>query len=227
MTIGIIVATKLERDAFYRVFGKPAMKNLGTGAYEIDQWILMDNKKGTRFIYLIMSGLGEIAAASATQHLIDVFAVDKVINYGVVGSLSEKHQERKVGVVTSIVHYDFDISFGNHYEVGEYPGKGGAFLKPKGDAIPASYTQDLDHFVCASADKLVGGGEPKRKLRREFGADICEMEAAGIVLTCNRNNIPCTFIKAISDGVDEDEEAFDDNANEASEACVRLIVKCI
>lgn len=222
MRIGIIVATKTEQKAFIRAFGLPNIRNLGTGAYETAQWIIKN-----KYIYLVMSGVGEIAAASATQYLIDTFAVDKIINYGVAGSLSEEHQERKVGIVTGIIHYDFDITFGSHYKVGEYPRQGGVILKPQENAIPAAYTREFNHFICASADKLLGGGEPKRRLRRDFKADICEMEAAGIVLTCNRNHIPCTFIKAISDGVDGDVEAFDNNVNEASMACVRLIKKLI
>lgn len=222
MTIGIVVATKYEKEAFLRAFGPPAMDNLGSGAYEIAQWIL----KGSKYLYLIMSGAGEIAAATATQYLIDNFTVDGVINYGVVGALSEEHTERKVGIVSSVVHYDFDISFGSHYKTGEYP-KQGLFQKPLKNAIPPSFTQGLPQFVCASADKLVGGGEPKRKLRREYFADICEMEAAGVLITCNRNNMPCTLIKAVSDGVDGDIEAFDKHADSAADGCVRLIADYI
>lgn len=222
MTIGIIVATEYEKKAFLKVFGSPTMENLGSGAYEIAQWIL----KGNKYLYLIMSGVGEIAAATATQYLIDNFTVDGIINYGVVGALSDEHAERKVGIVSSVVHYDFDISFGSHYKIGEYP-KQGLFQKPLKGTIPPSFTQDLPQFVCASADKLMGGGEPKRKLRREYYADICEMEAAGILMTCNRNKMPCTLIKAVSDGVDGDIEAFDKHADSAAEACARLIAKYV
>ena len=221
MKIGIIVANEYEQKAFWDVFGIPVMRNLGNGTYDVAQWKLRD-----RFIYLILSGIGEIAAASATQYLIDTFAVDKVINYGVAGSLSEEHQERKVGIVTSVVHYDFDATFGTKYRVGEYQEQG-LFLKPQENAIPTAYTKHLNHFICASADKLVGGGEPKRRLNREFGADICEMEAAGVLITCNRNRIPCTIIKAVSDGVDGDIEAFDNNVDKATKACVKLIAEFI
>ena len=87
MTIGIVVSTEKEREALTRVFGKPVMYNLGTKAYDVTQWkqeaqCIQENK----FIYLVVSGPGEIAAASATQYLIDTFAVDKVINYGMVNS---------------------------------------------------------------------------------------------------------------------------------------------
>ena len=32
---------------------------------------------------------------------------------------------------------------------------------------------DLMPVTCASGDKFVDGGEPKRRLHREYGADIC------------------------------------------------------
>ena len=222
MKIGVIVATKREHKAFFEVFGQPTLPRLGINQFDVALWKLAPNK----YVYLILGGLGEIASASSTQYLIDTFDVDVVINYGVVGGLAEEHHARKVGIVEAVVHYGFDISFGSNYKVGEYPHQG-VFLKPVRDAIPASFTKNLDRFVCASADIVVGGGEPKRKLREQFGADICEMEAAGILLTCNRNDIPCTLIKAISDGVDEDVEAFEQHVHAASRACVEIIANYI
>ena len=223
MRIGVIVATELEQKAFFEVFGPPSVTHPSkSGSFEVSTWVLMPGNS----LHLILGGLGEIASASSTQYLIDHFRVDRIINYGVVGGLSEEHTERKVGIVTSVVHYDFDISFGSEYKVGEYP-KWGIFQTPIAPAIPEEFTKDLNHFVCASADKIVGGGEPKRRLREQFGADICEMEAAGILITCNRNNIPCTLIKAISDGVDGDVEAFDNHASAAAKNCVELIAELV
>ena len=82
MTIGIVVSTRDEREIFFEAFGGPVMHNLGTGAYEIIQWKLND-KGEDKFVYLIVSGTGEVAAASATQYLIDTFVVDEIVNYGV------------------------------------------------------------------------------------------------------------------------------------------------
>ena len=49
------------------------------------------------------------------------------------------------------------------------------------------------------------------------------MEAAGVLFTCNRNNTPVTLIKAVSDGMDEDSDAFDCNVYRASLSCVKVI----
>ena len=223
MRIGIIVATEPEKRPFYEVFGEPENRHFGSNGFEAEIW----NNNYYDNIFLVRSGIGEIAAAIATQRLIDKLCVNRVINYGVVGSLSEEHLDEEVGIVKSVVHYDFDASFGTEYIPGQYPGEEDLFIRPKRNAISDSATVGIPRFICASADKVVPGGEPKRKLRRDLGADICEMEAAGIIIACNRNNIPCTLIKAVSDGVDEDTEAFDQHVYVASKKCVELIADLI
>ena len=218
---GIIVATEKEQLQFFQVFGMPGRVHK-SDSYDVASWEKYADK-----VYLIRSGYGEIAAASATQYLIDKYHVDRIINYGVVGSLSEKHQVKKVGIVRKIVHYGFDLSANGKYPIGRYPREDDLFLKPKKYALPSEYFGILNEFVCASSDRFVDGGKAKRQLQKDFGADICEMEAAGIVITCNKNNVPCAFIKAVSDGVDEGEQAFNDNVAEASKSCVLLLAKIL
>lgn len=216
-SIGIIVASDSEMLPFLKIFGKP-IDNYDYDGYKVCLW----EENGIE-LYLVKSGYGEIAAAAATQFLITEFDVAGILNYGVVGSLKDDLSAMQIGVVQKIVHYGFDISGGGKYPVGRYPNQEDLFISPNKPTFEITDDLALDSFVCASADKFVYGGDPKRQLREQFGADICEMEAAGIVLTCNKNGIPCTMIKAISDGVDEDEEAFDKNVEGASMRCVEII----
>lgn len=218
-TCGIVVAIEEERNAFLEIFGEPEIIYDDDG-YEVSTWL---NLPTHCRVYLVLSGYGEIAAASATQYLIDVYNVDRIINYGVVGGLHMCHTVEKVGIVKKIVHYGFDVSADGH-PVGKYPNQKSLYITPEEDALPhVALSGMLPEFVCASADKFVDGGDPKRKLRKQFGADVCEMEAAGIVITCNRNHVPCSFIKAVSDGVNEGGEAFDKNATPAAKKCVEII----
>ncbi len=62
--------------------------------------------------------------------------------------------------------------------------------------------------VCASADRFVSGSKDKAYLHETFGADICDMESAGILLTCNRNKVPCVMLKAVSDAMEGTGEEF-------------------
>lgn len=224
MTIGIVVATKAELEPFIDLFGEPIFCFPNHSGYDVMKWEYGTEKP----IYLILCGVGEIASASSTQYLIDHFSVDGIINYGVVGGLTAFHDAGKIGIVERVVHTDFDISLSGKHVVGEYlNSKTGPYIYPAKSFIPESLTEGIMKLTCASADKFVGAGEPKERLKREFGADICEMEAAGIIITCNRNNIPVTFIKAVSDGVDEDSEAFDNNVYRAAKSCVYLVASFI
>jgi nucleoside phosphorylase len=60
---------------------------------------------------------------------------------------------------------------------------------------------DYPVVVCASADKFVDKRTERIALNKEFGAHICEMEAAGIQLIAMTNNIPALFVKTVSDGI--------------------------
>lgn len=215
--IGIIVASEAELSPFFSIFGTPSE------AYDYAGYTTYAYDKPEAKLYLVKSGYGEIAAAAATQYMISRFNVAKIINYGVVGGLRDDLVNMQIGVVKKVVHYGFDLSGGGKYPVGRYPNQEDLFISPREDALDIPISMELSEFICASADKFVYGGKPKRQLREDFGADICEMEAAGVVLTCNKNGIPCTLIKAVSDGVDEDEEAFEKNVDEASRRCVELI----
>ena len=51
----------------------------------------------------------------------------------------------------------------------------------------------------ASGDVFVTNDDEKRRLAKDFGADICEMELAGIAIACERNNLPLFSVKVVSD----------------------------
>ena len=76
--------------------------------------------------------------------------------------------------------------------------------------------------ICASADKFIADPQLKANLNKQFGAHICEMEAAGIVLICNRNNVPCLLIKSVSDSIEGGAEEFRNTINEAAAMCLDI-----
>lgn len=193
--IGFLVA--VEIDALLARYGAPR-ERLREGGFEVLRYA-----DETREIFAVNAGAGELAAAAATQLLISVFRVDLVLNYGVVGGLTEEMKLARCCVVERVVHYDFDASAWQGWEPGRYA----AYPTPYIPATPAlvkkarEIAPELRAVTCASADKFVGSAEQKRALHERWGADICEMEAAGIVLTCNRAGIPCLLIKTVSDGI--------------------------
>ncbi|OLA32042.1 MAG: 5'-methylthioadenosine nucleosidase [Firmicutes bacterium CAG:137_57_8] len=201
--IGMIVA--VEMKAVLERYGTPQEEKEYPGyrvlVYEAEDYI----------IYALNCGAGEIAAAAATQFLISQMQVDFIVNFGVVGGLTEEMTKTKMCVVESVVHYDFDTTEVDAVEVEKAEN-----LQP-----------DLKRVVCASGDKFIGNPEKKKEMHRVFGADICEMEAAGIVLTSNRNRVPCLLIKIVSDSVSGGAEEFRRELEHAAQICLDTVDQII
>ena len=85
----------------------------------------------------------------------------------------------------------------------------------------------LMKVTCASADKFVDAAEDKLRLHELYGGDICEMEAAGVVLTCARNKVPCLLIKAVSDSLVGGGKEFLTELNRVSVICFDVVDKIV
>lgn len=214
--IGMLVA--VEIGSVLSKYGKAA-EEIEKFGFKVYKYVMP-----TYELYVVHSGAGEIAAAAATQLLISVYGVEAVVNFGVVGGLTDEMKLAKTAVVERVVHYDFDVSAIDHVEVGRYTGYPSKFLPLNAHMIELACTiaPDLKRVTCASGDKFVDGREKKQQLAREFEADICEMELAAIVLTCDRSGIPCLAIKTVSDAVDGGAEEFSKMVNDAADICLRV-----
>lgn len=53
------------------------------------------------------------------------------------------------------------------------------------------------------------------------------MEAAGIVLTCNKNKVPCLLIKTVSDSVVGGAREFKNTINESAKNCLELTISIL
>lgn len=179
-------------------------------------------------LYAIHSGAGEVAAAAATQMLIAVYGVSAIINFGVVGGLTEEMGLAKTVVVERVIHYDFDISAFGH-AVGQYSQYPDIYIPLDERLIKKAHeiAPELVGVTCASGDKFVDGLEAKSKLARDFGADICEMELGAIALICDRCKVPCLAIKTVSDAIDGGAEEFETCVNASADICLKITDKII
>lgn len=174
--------------------------------------------------YVEICGAGEIRAAAATQHLIDRYRVDMVANYGVVGACNEDLKVCETCVVSGVAHYDYDLSAIDEVPVGRYEEYAEIILRPDTRLlrICKSAYPDMRQVICASGDKFLDF-ERKKLYGAMFGADICDMEAAGILLTCHRNGVPCLLIKTVADGALGGGTEYWDNKDAAAETALRVL----
>lgn len=219
--IGLLVA--VEMDAVLARYGAPQEKQL------VDGFEVLRYENGSYTVYAVNAGAGEISAAAATQLLISVFHIDLIVNFGVVGGLTPEMAMARTVVVESVVHYDFDVSDWIDIESGRYM----QYPTPRIPATPelvdkaCAIEPSLRRVICASADKFVGTEEKKRALHERWQADICEMEAAGIVLTCARRGVPCLLIKTVSDAITGGAEDFNRELDRSAGICLEIADRII
>ncbi|GLC31442.1 5'-methylthioadenosine/S-adenosylhomocysteine nucleosidase [Clostridium omnivorum] len=219
--IGMIVAVEIE--AVLNKFGMP-IQELKFAGHVVYQYKLAEQE-----LFVIHSGAGEIAAAMATQFLISQFNIDLIVNFGVVGGLTHEMALARTCIVESVVHYDFDTSEADGSEVGRYLDYPSVYIPTTKEILHKALEIEptLRKVVCASGDKFIAQKEKKEELHNIYKADICEMEAAGIVLTCNKNKIPCLLIKTVSDSITGGASEFWNAVNESARICLEITSKIL
>ena len=219
--IGMIVA--VEMDAVLSRFGDPKGKERRGG------FTVYHYENETYGLSVVSSGAGEIAAAAAAELLIAVYEVSLLVNFGVVGGLTEEMTMARTVVVEKVVHTDFDTHDWDGCEIGRYAAYPTRYVPADPELVKKALeaAPELIPVTCASADKFIGREDRKRALHGEFAADICEMEAAGILLTANRAGVPCLLIKAVSDGITGGAEEFEREIRHSSEVCLEVTDRII
>ncbi|MGL5558118.1 MAG: 5'-methylthioadenosine/S-adenosylhomocysteine nucleosidase [Paraclostridium dentum] len=219
--IGMIVA--VEIDAVLNEFGTPIQELKFTG-YSVYQY-----KLGKHNLFVIHSGAGEIAAAMTTQFLISKFNVDLIVNFGVVGGLTYEMKLARTCIVESVVHYDFDTSEADGCEIGRYLEYPNIHIPATKEIVSKAIEIEptLKKVICASGDKFIAKKDRKEELHNIYKAEICEMEAAGIILTCNKNKIPCLLIKTVSDSITGGVNEFKNSINESARICIEITNKIL
>ena len=211
MTIGIFTAMEKEAASFLQngEYAKSSVSNCDI--YELTLGC-------HRAVLCCPPSVGEIAAASACQMLISNFNVDVILNFGVVGALTDKTSLCSFLYVGSVVHYDMDVSQADeHIAVGRYGCFDDVAVHCDKSLIDrALQVCDLPVVRCASADKFVSAPEQKTALNVNFGAEICDMESAGILFTCKFNNVPCLLVKCVSDSLVGGADEYSQNAVRAA-----------
>ena len=175
-------------------------------------------------LYIMHTGMGSIAAAAGTQLLIDRCNVDIIIDFGVVGGLTDVMKVQKVVVVDRVVHYKYDCSEFMDLKPGQLPERDDIYIYTNSELVDKvlNYAPDIKKATIASGDKFVSTAEEKDYIHKTFNCDICDMEAAGIVLTCEANNVPCLLLKAVSDGLQGGAREFWEELNDVSLLCLKI-----
>lgn len=194
-TIGMVVAMEKEVKPFLESIGVQTLCEK-QGEFEVYGYLA-----GTKKVYLVQSGIGEISASAATQLLISKYGAEVILNFGVCGGLVKSSKVFDTVIVNGVVHYDFDLSAIDSVSPAQYPFADNPVIKTHEGLIEVAkrVMPSAKTVVCASADKFVANEEFKRDLNAKFGASVCDMECAGVLITAKLNGVPVLIIKAVSD----------------------------
>lgn len=217
--IGIVVAVVREFKSFLedRDFTTEMIK---VNHHEVFKFILADKE-----VYIIRSGNGEIDASAATQLLITKFDCEYIFNYGVTGALDKNLTTKELFVVNKVLHYDYDVSMVDPLKPHQYYEFKDEYIKTDSelkDFVLNNY-KNTQEVICASGDKFITDKSFKEELNKIYGAQICDMESAGIVRTCYKNRVKCLIIKSISDVYDGDNNDYEENVIESSNRAFKLL----
>lgn len=211
MKIGIVTAMYEETKPLYQKLSTTG----NTKTETIAGMNIFITTYGKHSIHLINSGIGEIRATIATQILIDHYKVERILNFGFVGALSDKFKINDLAIVEKVVHYHFDLEKINGTPKGQYNNRQEIFFSADQDIIKRIQKHtNLNTATLASGDEFIAESQKKQDLVKRYKADICDMEMAGIALTCEHNNISYASIKVVSDNANEEaDQSFEETVS--------------
>lgn len=218
MKIGIFTAMQKEADSFL----KGDVEKSCIGGFQIYCFKLGNHDA----VLCCPPTVGEIAASAACQLLISRFKVDVVFNFGVVGALTQQASALKTVLVGSVVHYAMDTTQIDDVEVGRYCCFDEVAVPCDSNLLSAALkVQNLSVVRCASADRFVDDAGEKAALNANFGAEICDMESAGVLFACKFNNVACLMVKCIADSLFGGSGEYEENACVAAQGFFALAEK--
>lgn len=213
----------IETNALFKKFNniKKVDAPVGFELFEVDE---------EKFkLFIIHCGMGVINASAGTQLLIDKCNVDVIVNFGVVGGLTDEMKVQNVVVIDKVVHYRYDASEFMDLKIGQLPEHDDIYVYTDQKLVNEVIKNDptIKKATIASGDKFVAKAEDKKEIHDTFNCDVCDMESIGIVLTCENNNIPCLLLKAVSDSVTGGADEFWGKIDEVSLHCLEIMINII
>ena len=185
--IGVIVA--MEKEAKHFVDFMTEKEESFEAGKKVYKGFFNDKK-----CVLIISGIGKVSSAMASQYIIDKYNPEYLLNFGTTGAIDSNMNIGDVYFVKKGVQYDFDLT-----EI---------------DDVERGYNQDYDtvFFECknqfTNSNKMIGvlatadkfsNNEDEIKYLQKIGCNLKDMEGTSICQVALSNNCPLIMIKGVSD----------------------------
>lgn len=205
--IGIIVAMQGEYEGIVK---EPEDREILDKPFKMYARMRDDTK-----IITLVSGVGKIDAACATQYMIENFAPQCIINVGVCGATKEAFEECDTPVITYVVNSDFDTSAVD----------GDSFVTPSKSVYSPEFKYEenrtlytADHFT--TVEPVIDG---------ERASGYFDMEGYAVAHVSQINSTKCILIKSVTDVIktEKQDEQYNCNYNLACERARKKLSKIL
>lgn len=221
MKVGIICASDEEVAPFL-----PLIKD-----YKITERAMLKFYEGqinNIEVVVLFSGVCKVNAAIASQLLIDVFGVDKIINSGTAGGIDPNLEIFDTAISTDVCYHDVAPDILTEF----HPWMKSVFFEADHELIELSKAA-VDKIKPAGKviwGRMVTGesfitDEGRKKISDKLAPLTVDMETASIAHVCYVNNIPFISIRCVTDtakysGIDN----FEENCVKASTIAKNITV---
>ena len=214
--IGIVVALETEAKTVIDAVGAVEKKTKnGKKIY----YGMIENKN----FVLIISGIGKVNAAIATQFLLDNFPIEFIVNFGSVGGISGKAEICGYYAVDKCCQYDFDLSELDNVPVGYIQDFDTVYFYPKTDKLsflPVASLASSDRFTAKTADI---------KTVSDLKCSIFDMEGGAVAQVCVANDKDFYIFKGVTDvhGSGNDKNTFYQNLSKVCSGFYPVLTKLV
>ncbi len=184
--IGAVIAMQSEADILLEEMN--VMSSLTVSGKKIHV-----GKAYGKDVALCVCGVGKVNAALGTQLLVSKFDAEKILNFGVAGSLNANTKLCEVYQISGAVQFDFDLVQLNGTKIGtlnEYTENYLSLNLLKGN---------FEKRKLGTADRFNDSPDDYKLLIEELRADIRDMEGGAVVQAAYAAELPVYSVKAISD----------------------------
>jgi len=186
----VIISANMEWKAVKKFYPKQDYQKSVWGEY-------FYTKIGDKKVLFYHEGWGKVAAAGATQYVIDNFKPEILINLGTCGGFKGEINRLDIILVDKAIIYDIIEAMGDSKEaINSYTSK--IDLSWMGSNYPSKVKKTL----MVSADKDLRIDEIEF-LKKEYHAVAGDWETGAIAYTANKNKTKLLILRGVTDLVSE------------------------
>ncbi|MBT1182338.1 5'-methylthioadenosine/S-adenosylhomocysteine nucleosidase [Bifidobacterium sp. CP2] len=230
MTRTIAIIGALDEEVALIARSLDGVEHDHAASLDVTRGTIATNGGETLRVVATVGGMGLVAAAATTQHLICTYRPEAVIFSGIAGNLNTHLHINDVVLGGTLRYLDTDMRLVGQWKPGtaEHPVEefhsDDRLLAIADEALAAAGITHITGII-ASGNYFVDTEAQVRKVVHDTAADAVEMEGAAVAQVAARNDVPALVIRALSDNADTDYEVFKEfDISEYADTAARLAV---